>query len=44
MGVAEGVLGQRRVVEFGLGDVGHGVLVELMRPVASLASGCSVLS
>src|SRR5262249_45486374 len=27
MGIAERVLGQRRVMEFGLGDVGHGLRV-----------------
>src|SRR5262249_2423861 len=32
MGIAERVLGQRRVMEFGLGDLGHGLRVRSSSP------------
>jgi hypothetical protein len=35
MGIAQRVLRQRRVVEFGFGDVGHGLAILTIRPSAT---------
>ena len=44
MGVAERILRQRRMVEFGLGDIGHGYDTTLRNGVTLSASRCSPMA